>query len=194
MVSPLSNELIQNYTQYVSSPKKVTTEDMFAKLSKDLGGNGKTITKKDLDAYVEKAEEDGNVSATKLDALKSLQKKWDDISGGKDSVNFADMKGNTNILGLAYTSDVISSMKATSESSDSSSSNSIKDMLINSATGGTNTNSTDLPAYLKTLLTENSDENDNSDEIDLVVNLLAKQGLLKSGNSALSLSAANYEA
>lgn len=182
-ISTLSTDFIQNYSKYVTgaSANKVSTEDMFKKLSEQMGGDGKTITKDELDSYIENADED--MSSTKLDALKSLQSNWDTISNGEDSITFSDVKdsGSTNLLGLAYTSDVVSSLKA-SESTTSD----VLGSLVNSALNGTSTQS-DVSSYLTTLLSENSATNDNSDEIDAVVNLLAKYGPNNMNSEAVSI-------
>jgi hypothetical protein len=181
MISGLSPSILQNYAQYVGSSKAFSTSDMFVTLSKELGGDGETITKADLGTFIEKNSE--AISPTKLKALETLQSSWDTISGGKDSISYDNMKGYTSFLGLIYTSDRITSASSTSSLGSSSTSNSssakskINDILISSAIGGNGktaeSGESALSSYLKKLLSENSDDNDNSDDIDAVVNMMA---------------------
>lgn len=201
MVAGISLSLLQNYATYVNKAS-VSTEKMFEKLSKDLGGDGSSINKDDLNKYIEDAENNAiSVNDTKLTALKTLQKSWDAVSNGEGSISFSNMKDYTNLLGLAYTSDIISSINS-STTSDTNYYNSLVEQALGgksstSVTSSTTASKSDLVSQLKSLLSENSDENDNSDEIDSVINLLAKlEGVTQTSGYAVSKSLAssiNYQ-
>ena len=187
MISGLSSSILHDYATYVGSSKQFSTKDMFETLSKELGGDGETLTKGDLGAFIKKNSND--MSPTKLKALETLQSSWSTISGGADSISFDNMKGYTSFLGLIYTSDrttskssTSSTLSANSSSSDFSSAKSrINDYLVSSAVAGkTSTKESVMSAYLKDLLAKNSDENDNSDDIDTVVNMMASLNSSKS--------------
>ena len=180
MISGLSSSILHDYATYVGSSKQFSTKDMFETLSKELGGDGETLTKADLGAFIKKNSND--MSPTKLKALETLQSSWSTISGGADSISFDNMKGYTSFLGLIYTSDRTTSKSSTSSSSDFSSAKSrINDYLVSSAVAGkTSTKESVMSAYLKDLLAKNSDANDNSDDIDTVVNMMASLNSAKS--------------
>lgn len=86
----------------IKGKKKLTTEEMFKRLSLEMGGDGKTITKKQLDDYINNASSGKiKVGEPKLTALKMMQKNWDKISGGKDSITADNLKDYTTLLGMA---------------------------------------------------------------------------------------------
>lgn len=192
-VSGLSNGLIKAYTVFQST-NSLSTKDMFKSLSLDVGGDGKAITKKQLDAYVDKAKSgDISVSDSKLSALKSLQENWDKISGGKDSITADNMKDYSKILVKTVLDDFTTapdsksadstktsdSQKAAPQSSKNGFIDDIDAYLIKSALGTSvnNASSSDLNSYLKTLLTGTSDENDdtNANLIASLTNLIANR-------------------
>lgn len=163
---------------YVSSQKnkKMTPEDIFKALSFELGGDGKTITKKQIEDYLKKAES-GEISAgkTRINALKSILNNWGNISNGKDYITYGDMSGSIILLLKAYTD----SWEPNSE--DTLSNNSTKFDLkkyLKDTLGITNFNDNDLSSlnsHLKKLLETDSNDDSISEAIDSLVNLMAQK-------------------
>lgn len=82
----------------------ISMEDIFKRLSVEMGGDGKSITKKQLDDYIKNAESGTiEVDESKLKALKNIQANWDNISHGKDQITFDDMKGFYILLAATMT-------------------------------------------------------------------------------------------
>lgn len=173
----LSNTSLKRYLDSTSSDK-LDAKTVFNKLSIDMGGDGKTIEKDDLDDYIDEAKS-GKVSISndELNSLTKMQKNWDDIAGkGNDSITYADMFGNTDILtsvaGTTTTTSTTSAINVTESNTDK-----IYSYLIDSALSAGNTSSThlDLNSMLKGILTGSTDENDdaNSELIATLTNLIA---------------------
>lgn len=79
--------------------KMPSAEDMFAKLSEELGGDGKTITKDQLTDYINKLEsDDSSKDKGKLGFLKQLEQNFDKISNGNDSITATDLKNGMDLL------------------------------------------------------------------------------------------------
>ncbi len=94
MVSNIGSGFILNYVNYLSK-KNISLEDMFKQFSASLGGDGKTIKKKDIEDYIKKAERgEVKVSAQKLKYLKMIRDNWDKYFKDKDSINYEDFKNN----------------------------------------------------------------------------------------------------
>lgn len=167
MVGGISFNLLQNYVTYVNK-NTTPTEDMFKELSKELGGDGETITKEQLDNYIKDSKD---TTGTKMTALKSLQSNWKDVSDGKDSISANDMGKYNTLLATLYTSDIISSINP---NKDELTNFSVVNYLIDKTFTDVNSISkSELNKYLKDLISENSDETDNGDEIDMITNVLA---------------------
>ncbi len=173
-ISGLSSNLIQSYERF-QSVSRLTTENMFQMLSLEMDGDGEIITRDQLDTYVEDVK-DGlvDVSNKELDALRELQKTWDDIAGkDSESINFKDMEEYNDILFSAVTGGI----SITDESSTADSAiEDIDSYLIEETLGrfinDTGSNATHL---LQTLLAGPTGENDdsNADLIATLVNLIA---------------------
>lgn len=92
----------QSYVaQAQQSPSKPpSSEDMFKKLSQDVGGDGKNITKDQLESYIKELESSYNSSKDKGEwgFLKQLDSNWDKISGGNDSITADNLKSNMDLL------------------------------------------------------------------------------------------------
>lgn len=160
------------------SPEKADAKKIFSNLSLDVGGDGKTITKDQLDKYVDKAE-DGKVKIPdkELNALQKLQDNWDKVADGGDKINYA------NVSASGFT-DTLKSMAPDKESKTvdvsgnfADSQTKINNMLISSALGGSTKTSSSNNYYsmLKTLLSGTTDENDdsNAESIAQLTNLIA---------------------
>lgn len=94
----VSPNFLLTYQKYVGKDK-LNLEEVFKELSYELGGDGKSIDKKALDEYVAKADSgDIKVDKHKLKALKDIQKHWDEISNGKDSITYDDIKDHATLL------------------------------------------------------------------------------------------------
>lgn len=138
-----------------SGSNPINASSMFAKLTKILGGDGQTITKSELESYIKKVETNasGKEDTKSLGFLKQLDKNWNSISGGSDSITEAQLAS-----GLSY-------LKPPSQSSDSNSSSTDLFSSLANATGASSTGITkdDLIKYLKNLLSElDSSSNDST--------------------------------
>ncbi len=77
--------------QNFSGSRKLTTEKMFGMISIQLGGDGRTINRNQLQQYIQKAD-DGliNCSSKQLKAFKLLDDNWKDLFGDTDSITAKD--------------------------------------------------------------------------------------------------------
>lgn len=185
MINSISAGLIKNYVNF-QSKTQVTSEEMFKKLSIEMGGDGSSITKDQLNSYIEKADSGSfAVSKDKLDALKNIQKNWDKIAGEKDSIEAGDLT-DYSILLLKSTSET--TIESTNEKYGLPKADFFKylmELLGNSEQGITKN---DLTAYLKSLIAGNSDENDNGDEIAMMTNLIADFNQITRGSEYMKTS------
>ena len=77
--------------QNFSSGRKLTTEKMFGMISIQLGGNGKTITRNQLQQYIQKADNGLiNCASKQLKAFKLLDDNWKDLFEDSDSITARD--------------------------------------------------------------------------------------------------------
>lgn len=83
-----------------STSGSTSTNDMFSKLTTELGGDGKTITKDELSNYIKKVESDttGTYDKGSLGFLNQLSDNWDSISGGSDSITESQLKAGSSYL------------------------------------------------------------------------------------------------
>jgi len=168
MIWNISSSFIQAF-EMVKSGKKITPEEMFKRLSIMMGGDGESITKKQLDNYIAEAEK-GDVKTNKsgLTALKVMQQNWDQISGGKDSITVGDLKDYTTLLAMAFAGSF--TMSTTPDESTSKIEKADDDKKISS-----DTPIADLKAMLKEALGGTTDANDdsNADFISTLTNMIA---------------------
>ena len=160
-----------------TSAEDLDAKTIFKKLSIDVGGDGKEITKDQLDAYVAKAEK-GTVKlgSDELKGLKEIQKDWEKVSDGGDSITLS------NVSSSGYT-DALTSMKPEETTTpidvnklQSDIKTQIDNYLMNSAleSGSTDTKS-GLSDMLNSLLKGTTDVNDaaNANLIDTLTNMIA---------------------
>lgn len=158
----ISAGFLQSYVTF-QSKKDMTLEEMFKRLSIEMGGDGKSITKEQLDDYIGKAESGSlSVGKEKLNALKTIQKNWDTISKGQDSITFDNLKDYPSILAATMTG----GFDAT-EISDSPSAlaSAIKDYLVGllGLKSSEDITKDDLTSYLNTLLSDKSNTSSNDE-------------------------------
>lgn len=167
-------------TSYLDSTLNadLDTKTIFKKLSIDMGGDGKSITKDQLDSYISNAE-NGTVSISdnELKALKTMQSKWDTISKGSDSITYSNMSGFKDILTSMDSPDDTSNQVDLSTLQTSSYIEDVDDYLVNAALSSSiSSNSVaDATSMLKSLLTGTTDENDDSNAnlIATLTNIIA---------------------
>ena len=176
-IQSISPSLLKSYINY-QSKKELTTQNMFQMLSIELGGDGETITKKQLDNYIKSAK-DGQIKISKaeLSALTTFQEKWDTISGGKDSIKFGDMGNYTTLLVTIVTNGISSAADSGSSEASMSTTEEIYAYLMDSAlksSAGDNTTA-GATSLLQTLLsgTTNTKDDANSELIATLVNFIA---------------------
>lgn len=173
------DNLLGNYLNSTSN-KNLNAKEIFKELSLDVGGDGKTITKKQLDSYIEKVTEakasktdTTTVSDEELNGLKTLQKNWDKIADGSDKIGFSNVSaaGFKSALTEMDSADKkvdMSQFKVTSKKD-------IDDYLMNSALSfSVKDSETDAKSMLKRLLTGSTDENDdfNANTIAKLTNMI----------------------
>lgn len=179
-INGISKEnLLGNYLNSTSN-KKLNAKEIFKELSLDVGGDGKTIAKKDLDSYIEKVTEakasktdTTTVSDEELTGLKTLQKNWDKISYGGDEISFSNVSasGFKSTLVEMDSADKkvdLSKYKVTSKQD-------IDDYLMNSALSfSVKDSETGAKSMLKRLLSGTTDENDdfNANTIARLTNMI----------------------
>lgn len=178
MVSNISAEMLLSFINY-HGKKKVSMEEMFKNLSLEMGGDGSKITKSQLDAYIKKAESGSiKISKAKLKALKKLQANWDQISKGKDSVTYSDLKDFPVLLANAVIGDFEDpdkeDKKDKSDNSDEYKLN-INDYLKKAfdISDANEITKSELESHLQSLLADSSNDEANSDLVDLFTNLIA---------------------
>lgn len=103
LLSKLASSTIGSTKDSDSDAKKagsLSASDLFSKLTNDLGGDGKTITKSELESYIKKVESDnsGSEDKRKLGLLKQLDANWDKISGGSDSITESQLESGMSYL------------------------------------------------------------------------------------------------
>lgn len=181
----ISPSFIQAF-EIVHSVKKMSQEEMFKRLSLMMGGDGQSIKKSQLDNYIKQAEEgDVKVSKSGMSALKSMQQNWDTISGGKDSITFADMKDYPTLLTMAFagsftmsvTPDESTSKTKEAEETEKTTDNKTKETpnTPDKTTISSDTSVDDLNSMLKDALGGTTDANDdsNADLIATLTNMIA---------------------
>lgn len=85
--------------QNFSGGRKLTTEKMFGMISIQLGGDGKTITRNQIQQYIQKADNGLiNCSSKQLKAFKLLDDNWKDLFGDSDSITARDFNKATGIF------------------------------------------------------------------------------------------------
>lgn len=177
-ISGLGSSLIDAYEKFKPYKSELTTENMFQMLSVEIGGDGETIDKAQLDSYIEEAE-DGTIEVSKseLEALNMISDNWDTIAGkGAESITYDKMDDYTGILLTAVTGGVSVSSNTTSNSDSSDSAiDDIDAYLIESTLGLSKDDATGLNSLLTTLLSGNTDEKDdeNANLISTLVNLIS---------------------
>lgn len=185
-ISGLSSSLINSYQKFEPYKNELTTENMFQMLSLEVGGDGETIKKDQLNSYIEDAEDGtADISKSELKALKTIQEDWDKIAGkNADSINYKNMEDSTDLLLSAVTGGISVSSDDSETTSSNSATSSTEDVYnyIKQETLKTSYNissgknsSNDAQSLLETLLTGNTDEEDdnNADLIATLVNFIA---------------------
>lgn len=163
------------YMEY-NGKEKLNLEDVFKRLSFEMGGDGKTITKDQLDKYIDKADSGViKVDKNKLKALKQIQKHWDEISQGKDEITFENMKKYSTLLAATLTGN----FEVTEIDDDNASSitDAIYDYLVDYLNKANKDDVTkeDLSSYLSELISSNPEGNNDSNNelIGAVTNLIS---------------------
>lgn len=204
-ISSNSNDLLAYLLKRSASSSTTSTNplnagNMFAKLSKELGGDGKTITKSQLENYINSIE--SNTTSTqdkgKLGFLKQLDTNWDKISGGSDSITESQFSAGLSYLqpptngSNSLSSDLFTSLlEAVGKDSNSSSSISKDDLVsylkslvsfLNSNSSTTTDNDSDGASTSGTTNTDNTGSTSGASdaniarEIKFITNLISNFG------------------
>lgn len=155
---------LQTYMTY-QGRDKLDMEEVFKRLSFEMGGDGKTISKSQLDNYINNAESNGrNVGNTKLGALKFIQKNWDTIAKGEDVITYDNLKDSQNLLAATLTSDFT---ETEVDEAETSLTDAIYDYLTDylGLSSKNDVTKTDLTSYLNELISEQSGDSDANNEL-----------------------------
>lgn len=165
-----------------TSSKDLDAKTIFNKLSIDVGSDGKTITKDELNSYISKAESDSvNISDNELKSLKTLQSKWNTISNGSDSITYANINASgsqgifTSMFSASGKDSSVSDLINTTLSNTDKIYSSLIESAMSSSTESTRPSTSSLSSMLTTLLTGTTDVNDdaNAEMIANLTNLIA---------------------
>lgn len=171
-----SSSLLNSYLESTSN-KDLDSKEIFKKLSIDVGNDGKEITKEQLDNYITKAEkaksgkeDTSGISDEELSSLKDMQKNWDKIADGGDKITYSDMSSYQSTLKSMDEADKAPEVDVSKFVDTTPDVNAyiVESTLGNSVNSG-------AKSLLNTLLTGNTDTNDdsNADLIDKLTNLIA---------------------
>lgn len=165
-------QICENYL----GKKKLSSEDIFKRLSYEMGGDGKTITKKQLDDYISKAEKGSiEVDSNRLNALKKIRQNWDNISKGKDSINYEDMKGHEALLFATVVGTF--TKKVIDDEQQSKIVNEVYDILKKhyQVSDDNEIKKEDLVKYLNNIISKSTEEEDdtNSEIVGTLVNIIS---------------------
>ena len=173
----ISPGFLVTYMSY-NGKKDISMEEVFKRLSLEMGGDGEKITKEQLDEYIEKAESgDIQVDEAKLDALTRIQENWDTISKGEDFIIYDNFKDNPTLLAAT----LAGNFTATEiEDSNSSMKDAIYDYLVDylNLSDKEEISESDLTAYLDELIEDELLGASSSEElIKAVTNLITNTSL-----------------
>lgn len=165
---------------YMESKDKdgLDMEKIFKRLSFEMGGDGKSITKNQLSDYIKNAESGLiAVDSAKLKALKTILNNWDTISNGSDSITYEDIKKYSALLAATMDGEFT---KTEIKDKTPSLKNEILDYLKNYYKLGSKSEISQphLEKFLSDLLAQkgqstNANSDIESDLIDTVTNMLA---------------------
>ncbi len=153
---------------------KLDDEEIFKRLSLEMGGDGKSITKDQLDTYINKAGSgEIEVGKSKLESLKKIQKNWDKIAGDDDIITFEEMEKYRSLL-LAT---IIGNFTKTEiPDSEESAQDAIYDYLTDylGLSDKSQIQKKDLTNYLNEIMSTSIVEDDsNNDLVATVTNMIA---------------------
>jgi len=165
--------------KYVDSttPEKASAKEIFQKLSVDVGGDGKSITKAQLDTFISDAKSGKvTISDEEMKSLTTLQKNFSKIADGGDKITYAGVsKAGFKDTLTAMVPEKAASSDIEQQFADSTAAAYSK--IVKAALNGIGNSdkSTSLSSMLNTLLSGNTDENDDSNAnlIATLTNLIA---------------------
>jgi len=155
----------------------IDLQEEFKRLSYEMGGDGKTITKDQLDNYIKKADAGLiDVDKTKLKALKRIQNNWDNIANGDNTLTFEEMKKYAALL-LATLNGTFTATEIEENEEKSSLKDAIFDYLTDylGLSDKEEVQESDLTAYLNELISDKTSTEDgtNDELIGTLTNLIA---------------------
>ena len=114
MVRGIGTNLLLGYINYAS--KNSSSEDLFRQFSTSIGGDGNTISKNNLDSYIQSAE-NGTVkaSSTKIDAMKNLSDNWENFFGDSKSVSIDEFQEKIGVFASVLLADSKEEVKETAK-------------------------------------------------------------------------------
>lgn len=176
------DNLLGNYLNSTSN-KNLNAKEIFKELSIDAGSDGKTITKEQLNSYIDKVTQEKDsktdtttVSDEELAGLKTLQKNWDAVADGGDEITYSSVSASG--FKSALTGMDSADKKVDLSQFNVTSKQDIDNYLMESALSFStkSSSSSSWQSTLNTLLTGTTDENDDSNAnlIATLTNLIAE--------------------
>lgn len=174
----LTDNALQRYLED-TTPEKANAKTIFSKLSIDVGGDGKTITKDQLDTYISKAESGKiNLSDSVTKSLKDISKNWTAIADGAQNITYERVsavgKKNTLTSMVALPTSSTTDYKKMAQDATAEA----YSKVVNAALGGLSSKdekSSGIDALLKNLLSGTTDEEDdsNAELVSALTNIVA---------------------
>lgn len=175
MIHNIGSGMIKSFINFFSKDK-IDVKEIFKMLSMEMGGDGSEITKDQLSTYVKKIEAgEIKVSKKKMMLLKQMLKNWDKIAQGDDSITLDEFKKHLALLLSIIASDADSEeyqAKNSQNEKDEESEDYLQELLNKLGLRIEELTSEALSEYLKTLLSDETSQNE--EEIAAVTNMMAE--------------------
>ena len=172
-ISPGFLQVCENYL----GKKDITPQEVFKRLSLEIGGDGKSITKKQLDNYIAKADAGLiNIDKPRLNALKQIQKQWDNISQDGEQITYEDIKSKGfEVLLMATVAGTFTETEVDNDDKESMIESIYKKLmdtleLLNKE----DIKKSDLENYLNKVISDTTqDDGSKTEEISVLTNMIA---------------------
>lgn len=177
MVFGISSGLMLNMYKYGSATKKIEKQEIFASISVAIGGDGKTINRKQLQDYIKSAEnKEVKISDKLLNAYKQFDDAWDTVYGKDiENITIDDFDKGAHLFAniVMSSNDESENEKFYKDLQDKS--KKYLDELAEKLNGDKTTplEITQVKSYLAELI-ENNEEEDNDEEIAKLTNVIAE--------------------
>lgn len=186
MLKNISAGFILGYKNIISK-SQVSLREIFINFSVTMGGDGKSISKDQLNTYIDNAERGlVKVSDKKLEALKKIQNNWENCFKDKEAITYEDFEKNfgmfSSVIVADFTQEDIITIKEKEAEKKKKELNSFEELREKIDSQKEYIDKNDLQNYLKDLIEKQED----SEEIAFVTNVLADFDNLSSGDEKIN--------